>query len=557
MSPAFSADASPVDAYKALCAQRRVKSPNKSLMKELADYTTLADLTSLDLRGNYLGTKQLMAVVDLLKVCKNVTELVASGLCAYQADLGGMWYGTKEGEVPTGNEVWMHLVETVRTHPSVSALDISDNDCGPLVGRLLESMLKENENVTTVDHRNVLIDPETLNLIDAQISRNIKTNTAARRSLQEMKDAPAAAAAAVAADAKQEEKPAEEAQAEPEAEEGDGFGSFGAEAEEAGFGAEQGARKIEFSAGTNLEASTDPSKKLKMRRASKSCAPFDPNEVDKFVPTKFDKPKGVEDMLRVLLKQNLLFSHLQGHELEVVVGALFKKTYSKGDVVMSQGDEGDNMYTISKGTVDIVVDGKKVATRGEGVSFGELALMYNTPRSATVIAASNVVTWGIDQDTYRNIVMSVSIKKRLEYQDVLAQVPFLKGLKPYEILQLADALETQEWDEDDYILEYDQPGEYMYIMLQGTVNVIGRKNGQKVKVCQFHAGKHFGELEFLNNHRTVADVIATGEIVRTARLKRDHFELCLGPVKDVLLGNVNSSEYAYYRALQGDVSPRA
>lgn len=46
-----------------------------------------------------------------------------------------------------------------------------------------------------------------------------------------------------------------------------------------------------------------------------------------------------------------------------------------------------------------------VTSIGEGGSFGELALIYGTPRAATVRAKSNVKLWGIDRDSYRRILM--------------------------------------------------------------------------------------------------------------------------------------------------------
>ena len=51
----------------------------------------------------------------------------------------------------------------------------------------------------------------------------------------------------------------------------------------------------------------------------------------------------------------------------------------------------------SKGTVDIFVNDTKVTSLGDGGSFGELALIYGTPRAATVKAATHVKMWGIDR----------------------------------------------------------------------------------------------------------------------------------------------------------------
>ena len=84
-------------------------------------------------------------------------------------------------------------------------------------------------------------------------------------------------------------------------------------------------------------------------------------------------------------------------EMSSVLDHFFPCEASKGEVIMKQGDEGDNFYIIDQGSVDIFVNDAKVVTIGEGGSFGELALIYGTPRAATVTAATDIKLWGIDR----------------------------------------------------------------------------------------------------------------------------------------------------------------
>jgi cAMP-dependent protein kinase regulator len=64
-----------------------------------------------------------------------------------------------------------------------------------------------------------------------------------------------------------------------------------------------------------------------------------------------------------------------------------------------------------------------VKTVGPGDYFGELALIYGTPRAATVKAVSSVKLWAIDRMTYRKIVMGQTLKKRAMYENFLKKVP--------------------------------------------------------------------------------------------------------------------------------------
>ncbi|GAA2031855.1 hypothetical protein GCM10009740_22280 [Terrabacter terrae] len=61
-----------------------------------------------------------------------------------------------------------------------------------------------------------------------------------------------------------------------------------------------------------------------------------------------------------------------------------------GEVVFRQGDVGDRYYVIESGDVEVVGDGRVVATIGPGEGFGEIALLRRTPRTATVVALSDV-----------------------------------------------------------------------------------------------------------------------------------------------------------------------
>ena len=151
---------------------------------------------------------------------------------------------------------------------------------------------------------------------------------------------------------------------------------------------------------------------------------------------------------------------------------------------------------------------------------------------------------------YKFILMQSSKKKRAKYEGFLSGIGFLKGLQKTEILQLADALKSSQFEPGESMITYGQAGEHFYLIIEGTVDVIGRDVATKAPkwVCDFHEGDCVGELEFLNNHNCVADVKAK-TFVRVAMMNRHHFEMVMGPVKDVLARIANESNvYEYYRA---------
>ena len=254
-----------------------------------------------------------------------------------------------------------------------------------------------------------------------------------------------------------------------------------------------------------------------------------------------------ESLIWDLLRDNLLFSHLDRNTMKVVVGACIKRSFAKGDKPIEEGDEGNTLYIIVKGTCNVLKRGMLVCQKAERTVFGELEIMYSTPCVATIqVDSEELVVFCLDRDTYANLVVGYSIKKREEYEEYLGRVEFLSTLSTYEKLQLSDAMTTDEYEEGEYIIRHGDIGEWMFLVVSGVVEVIGRTQGIQSNVCEFKEGDHFGELEFLNNHPCVADVRAKTH-VRTAKVNRKHFESCFGPVLHILKRNVQDPTYEYYK----------
>jgi CRP-like cAMP-binding protein len=72
---------------------------------------------------------------------------------------------------------------------------------------------------------------------------------------------------------------------------------------------------------------------------------------------------------------------------------------------------------------------KHVHTYDGSGSFGELALLYNMPRAATIQAATEGSLWGMDRQTFRRILLKSAFRKRKMYETLLESVPMLKALQ--------------------------------------------------------------------------------------------------------------------------------
>ena len=101
--------------------------------------------------------------------------------------------------------------------------------------------------------------------------------------------------------------------------------------------------------------------------------------------------------------------------------------HKAGDTIIQQGDEGDNFYVVSSGVCKVFVGSRDetglVMTCATGDSFGELALMYNVPRAATVMAETNLSLWALDRGSFLSLVMKTAVDKRGKYGESAQAFP--------------------------------------------------------------------------------------------------------------------------------------
>lgn len=112
------------------------------------------------------------------------------------------------------------------------------------------------------------------------------------------------------------------------------------------------------------------------------------------------------DALRRLLRDVPLFEHLADKELAEVEAILYRRTYRQGETVFRQGDPGVGMYIVAEGVVSIRYEPTdlELARLGEGDFFGEIALLNETPRSATARAETECVLLGFFQPDLLDLV---------------------------------------------------------------------------------------------------------------------------------------------------------
>jgi putative ABC transport system ATP-binding protein len=124
----------------------------------------------------------------------------------------------------------------------------------------------------------------------------------------------------------------------------------------------------------------------------------------------------LNDALRIceFLKGVEAFKNLTPHELTNVAERMTRRQFMPGEIIIREGEVGEELFLISEGEVEVDREGREVARLGPGDFFGELALMSGNPRNANVIATRPVDTYVLGKDDFESAIQaSTSFREQL------------------------------------------------------------------------------------------------------------------------------------------------
>ncbi|XP_077328549.1 cAMP-dependent protein kinase type II-beta regulatory subunit isoform X1 [Lithobates pipiens] len=290
------------------------------------------------------------------------------------------------------------------------------------------------------------------------------------------------------------------------------------------------------------------------RRASVCAEAFNPDEEDDETEKRIINPKTDDQRQRLqeACKDILLFKSLDQEQMSQVLDAMFEKQVRCGDHIIDQGDDGDNFYVIDRGTYDIYVkiDGEEKCVGGydNRGSFGELALMYNTPRAATIAATSAGTIWCLDRATFRRIIVKNNAKKRRMYENFIESLPFLKSLDVSERLKVVDVIDTKNYSDGEQIIAQGDGADSFFIVESGEVRITMKskskadsEDNEAVEIARYSRGQYFGELALVTNKPRAASAYAVGS-VKCLAMDVQAFERLLGPCMEIMKRNIANYE---------------
>ena len=196
------------------------------------------------------------------------------------------------------------------------------------------------------------------------------------------------------------------------------------------------------------------------------------NQKKQFIPKIIKKSNEQKRKIEKRLSKVFMFQALGKKEKELTIDVMNERKYEAGEIIIQQGDDGDDLYVVESGHLDCyqnASDGseKFLLTYGPGDAFGELALLYNTPRGATIKAKTAGTLWSLDRESFNNIVKEAAIKKREKYEKFLSGIKLLADMRPYERIKIADALRPMHFDSKEFVIRQGDTGDSFFFIEDG------------------------------------------------------------------------------------------
>lgn len=312
----------------------------------------------------------------------------------------------------------------------------------------------------------------------------------------------------------------------------------------------------------------------------------DAQELSDWTAPIFDKPDDVKRLLCQSLQSHFLFAQVRSEDLNTIASAMQLVLVQPDELVIRQGDPGDNFYVVESGQFQIFVNGRFVGEVGPGGSFGELSLMQNCARAASLKNTSPepARTWALDRQTFRRSIAKLNSSRDRELRQTLKQCELFKTFNDGAMNTLAKAVAITEFANDEKIISKGDEGHEMFIIKSGqvvcdvedeldqearaklrkhtgsplalsalpeheeddmrsdgsgsvgsTTDRRGTASRRKSGVCSvtLGPGMWFGERALINKERRAASVYAAGPVVAYV-LSRHIFELLLGSHAEVV-----------------------
>jgi CRP-like cAMP-binding protein len=146
------------------------------------------------------------------------------------------------------------------------------------------------------------------------------------------------------------------------------------------------------------------------------------------------------------LRNHFIFTSLTEEDKEMVTEAMALISFDPGAIVFKQNCLAKSYYVLRNGLLEVIVNSRRVNRIRPGEGFGELALLHDNLRSATVKCIEKSTLWVIDRQTFRRVLEDMNTQSYELNREFLDKVPLLRDLTSTQKDKLSASLQTSKYN---------------------------------------------------------------------------------------------------------------
>ncbi|CAH8564392.1 unnamed protein product [Schistosoma turkestanicum] len=225
---------------------------------------------------------------------------------------------------------------------------------------------------------------------------------------------------------------------------------------------------------------------------------------------KIEKPAHTKTLITQAILNNDFMKHLDKRQISKIVDSMCPLRCARLSWIIQEGEVGSVVYVLEDGYVEVQKAGERLREMGPGTVFGELAILYNCTRTASVRAITDCKLWAIDRPCFQSIMMFTGIQKQTEYVKFLKSVPTFKDLSLEVLGKVAVVLGSEHYEPDEYVIREGERGNTFYIITGGKVKVTKNCNSECSEqfIRYMTRGDWFGEKALTDEDVRTANIIA-------------------------------------------------
>ena len=233
-------------------------------------------------------------------------------------------------------------------------------------------------------------------------------------------------------------------------------------------------------------------------------------------PTRSERVGDAADDLVEELRRVPFMAALDDEGLAGLVAGMRHETHDDAAIIVQQGEPGDRFCFLHQGEAEVLLEEEsglihRLATLQAGDFFGEIALLREVGRTATVRALGPVEVLSLDRETFITLVESSNfgtedVLEQVRNAAFLRTVPVFQTLGADQMRSLLAGISVEDRAEGDLVIREGEPGEVMYVIREGACDVLRGTGDEEQHVGRLDEGDFFGEIALLRGIARTATV---------------------------------------------------